>query len=619
MNIRADLPRRTRAPEHVWIPLADGCRLSAKIWLPEDAETDPVPAILEYLPYRKSDGTVPRDEGVHAYFAGHGYAGVRVDIRGTGDSEGMLWDEYTRQEQDDAVEVIAWLAARPWSNGNVGMMGISWGGFNALQVAARRPPALKAIISVCSTDDRYANDEHYIGGCVMGPEMQSYATMLFGYATHAPDPTVVGDRWREMWRERLDAAGPALPAWLSHQLRDDYWRHGSVCEDYDAMQCAVFMVGGWADGYRDAVLRMLEHYRGPVKALIGPWCHAMPHVGAPGPAIGFLQEALRWWDHWLKGIDTGIMDEPAARFWMPDAAARLRDRRRHGRQVADRGRVAARERRDADVRDRAGWARRTAVRARDDRQRRTHHSAANDVPDHALGRPASRHLQQPPDDRYRGRLLDLLVVRGRLTRRPAPRRRALAGLRLTAARREPRDPGAGDRRARRRLRPARGARRGAALRRRRDRRLDAGRARRPQPVASREPRRTSAARGRYPLPGRSAFGGRRLLVRRRAPPQAGALDEPLAARLAVSAPGDDDRVRRREPAGSAGAGGDRLRRAARLPGSRRGCPHRLRAARRGHQRDRRQSRSRLGTGRIGMGRSGALPPRRRPDPRLRGA
>ena len=234
--------------------------------------------------------------------------------------------------------MIAWLAAQPWCSGAVGMMGISWGGFNALQVAARRPPALKAIISMCSTDDRYANDEHYIGGCVMGPEMQSYATMLLGYATHAPDPAVVGDGWRELWRERLEAAAPALPEWLAHQRRDAYWRHGSVCEDWDAMECAVYMVGGWADGYRDAILRVLENYRGPVKGLIGPWCHTSPHHGEPGPAIGFLQEALRWWDHWLKGVDTGVMDDPALTFWMQDAYTRGEDMEREDRPMADGGR-----------------------------------------------------------------------------------------------------------------------------------------------------------------------------------------------------------------------------------------------------------------------------------------
>src|SRR5262249_51190879 len=138
-------PRTVRVIEHTLIPLKDGTRLAARIWLPDDAEQNPVPAILEYLPYRKRDGTYERDALTHPYLAGHGYAGVRVDIRGCGDSNGLLFDEYAKQEQDDGVEVIAGLAAQPWCSGGGGMMGIYWGGFNGLQIAARRPPALKAM------------------------------------------------------------------------------------------------------------------------------------------------------------------------------------------------------------------------------------------------------------------------------------------------------------------------------------------------------------------------------------------------------------------------------------------------------------------------------------------
>ena len=157
-------PRAVRVIEHTLIPLKDGTTLAARIWLPEDAEKNPVPAILEYLPYRKRDGTYERDALTYPYLAGHGYAGVRVDLRGSGESTGLLFDEYAKQEQDDGVEVIAWLATQPWCNGSVGMMGISWGGFNGLQIAACRPPALKAIVTICSTDDRYADDAHYMGG-----------------------------------------------------------------------------------------------------------------------------------------------------------------------------------------------------------------------------------------------------------------------------------------------------------------------------------------------------------------------------------------------------------------------------------------------------------------------
>src|ERR1700712_4098170 len=132
-------PRAIREIEHLLIPMRDGTKLAARIWLPQDAERDPVPAILEYLPYRKRDGTYDRDALTYPYLAGHGYAGVRVDIRGTGESDGLLADEYSQQEQDDALEVIAWLAAQSWCSGAVGMMGISWGGFNGVQVAAPRP------------------------------------------------------------------------------------------------------------------------------------------------------------------------------------------------------------------------------------------------------------------------------------------------------------------------------------------------------------------------------------------------------------------------------------------------------------------------------------------------
>ena len=186
-----------------WITLSDGTRLAATIWLPKDAEADPVPAILEFLPYRRRDGTVLRDRQMHAYFAGHGYAGVRVDMRGSGDSDGILHDEYLPQEQADAVEVIAWLAAQPWCSGTVGMIGISWGGFNALQVASHRPPALKAIITTCSTDDRYADDCHFMGGCLLNNSI-AWASTMFAFGAQPPDPEVVGERWRDMWLERLE-------------------------------------------------------------------------------------------------------------------------------------------------------------------------------------------------------------------------------------------------------------------------------------------------------------------------------------------------------------------------------------------------------------------------------
>jgi hypothetical protein len=317
-TVRHDLPGKVRHVENVFIPLSDGCRIAARMWLPADAETTPVPAILEYIPYRKRDFMRARDEPIHRYFAAHGYAAVRVDIRGSGDSEGVLEDEYTAREHDDALEIIDWLTAQPWCSGAVGMMGISWGGFNALQVAALRPPALKAVITLCSTDDRYADDAHYMGGCLLNENLQ-WGAILMTYNALPPDPKIVGERWRSMWLERLDGAVAFPEVWMRHPWRDDYWRHGSVCEDYAAIQCPVYAIGGWADGYSNAIPRLLAGLECPRKGLVGPWAHVFPHSGVPGPGIGFLQEALRWWDRWLKDQETGIMDEPLYRVWMQDS------------------------------------------------------------------------------------------------------------------------------------------------------------------------------------------------------------------------------------------------------------------------------------------------------------
>ncbi len=320
IGIRTDFPRKIREIENTWIPMPDGTHLAARIWLPEDAEENPVPAILEYLPYRKRDGTVERDHLTHPYFAGHGYAGVRVDMRGTGDSEGICLGEYLLQEQDDALAVIEWLATQPWCSGKVGMIGISWGGFNGLQVAARQPEALGAVITLCSTDDRYADDIHFMGGAMLTDKLAWGAT-AFAISNTPPDPAIVGERWRDMWEERLENNGLWMLDWFRHQRRDSLYTHGSICEDYSQVQVPVYAVGGYADGYTNPIFRMMENLSCPRKALVGPWAHKYPHFATPGPRIGFLQECLRWWDQHLKDIDTGIMDEPMIRSWVQEPAA----------------------------------------------------------------------------------------------------------------------------------------------------------------------------------------------------------------------------------------------------------------------------------------------------------
>ncbi|WP_207816001.1 CocE/NonD family hydrolase [Pseudomonas sp. BNK-6] len=317
MDVIRDFPHPIREIEHCLIPLRDGTQLAARIWLPADAGTRRYPAILEYLPYRKRDGTAVRDALTHPWMAGQGYACVRVDMRGNGESQGLMADEYLPQEQQDALEVLDWLCAQPWCDGNLGMMGISWGGFNGLQVAAHQPAALKAIITLCSTDDRYADDIHYKGGNLL-MENQGWAATMLNFSAAVPDPLLVPD-WQAQWQQRLDAMPMLAETWLQHQTRDDYWRQGSVCEDYAAIKAAVYCIGGWGDAYKNSVPRLMQHLNGPKKALLGPWIHKYPHFAVPNPAIGFLQEAKRWWDHWLKGIDNGVMDEPACTFYLQDA------------------------------------------------------------------------------------------------------------------------------------------------------------------------------------------------------------------------------------------------------------------------------------------------------------
>ena len=317
-----DLPEEVREDETVWIPMDDGTWLAARIWRPVGADTDPVPAILEMIPYRRRDLTAERDSIHHPYLAGHGYAGVRVDLRGSGDSEGVLEDEYLERELQDVEQVLAWLAEQDWCDGRTGIMGISWGGFNGLQVAARRPPSLRAVVTVASTDDRYADDVHYMGGCLLSDNL-SWASTMFAYNSCPPDPEVVGRRWRDQWLQRLEGSGLWLEEWLRHQRRDEYWEHGSICEDYSTIECPVLAVSGWADGYSNAVFRLLERLQVPRMGLIGPWSHKYPHLGQPGPAIGFLQEMVRWWDRWLKDVDNGVTEEPMLRVWMQDSVPPL--------------------------------------------------------------------------------------------------------------------------------------------------------------------------------------------------------------------------------------------------------------------------------------------------------
>jgi putative CocE/NonD family hydrolase len=304
--------------ENQWITLKDGTRLAARIWMPDNAEADPVPAVFEFLPYRKRDGTSPRDESTYPVFAAAGIAGVRVDIRGSGESDGVIDGEYTPLELANACELIAWIASQKWSNGSVGMMGISWGGFNCLQVAALRPPALKAVISIASTVDRYNDDIHYKNGTHLSAQLSWAATML-AYQSRSPDKELTGNRWKEMWQERLENEPFFMEEWLQHQRRDEFWQHGSISENFDDVEIPALVIAGWADGYRNTPIKAIEGLGPKSKAIIGPWVHKYPHFAWPKPRADFHGEAIRWWNRWLRGEKNGAEDLPQMRAYILDA------------------------------------------------------------------------------------------------------------------------------------------------------------------------------------------------------------------------------------------------------------------------------------------------------------
>jgi len=308
---------KVRIERAVMIPMRDGKRLSADLIRPDTEGR--FPAIVMYQPYRKDD--VGRGGiGEHYYFAERGFISVRLDARGTGSSERTNTDEYLLQEQQDGYDAVEWLAQQPWSDGNVGMYGISYSGFTALQVALHRPPHLKAIVPIYATDDRYTDDCHYTpgGNMRMYYDVGHYGGRMVAMNALPPIPELVGPRWAELWQQRLEQNEPYLLKWMKHQVDGPYWRNGSLRPGYDRIQCPVFLIAGWRDGYPNPMLRMYTKLKVPKKLWVGPWVHQLPHSSVPGPRIDWMNEVVRFFAHWLRNEDTGIMKEPSVSFYMQE-------------------------------------------------------------------------------------------------------------------------------------------------------------------------------------------------------------------------------------------------------------------------------------------------------------
>ena len=291
------------------IPMPDGVQLAATLYMPADLKPGArVPALLEYLPYRKDDDDAVSDYGHHAYFARHGYVGARVDIRGFGNSGGVQPPrEYSAQEQQDGERVIAWLARQPWSNGKVGMLGISWGGFNSIQLAMRRPPALKAILAVAATEALFTEDVHYMDGIMHVDEFEVSMDLDQG-RSGAPNFPLDEDTLAK----RMDSTPWSLD-YFRHQRNGAFWR--APIRRLEDIHVPCFLIGGLQDGYRNSIVRMLERVPAPVHAWVGPWNHDFPNGSIYGPRVEWRDQAVRWFDHWLKGIDNGVEHDPKVVFY----------------------------------------------------------------------------------------------------------------------------------------------------------------------------------------------------------------------------------------------------------------------------------------------------------------
>jgi putative CocE/NonD family hydrolase len=322
--------------DHVWIELENGIKLGGRLWLPKGRDETRFPTLLEYQPYRSCDFTAYRDAQTYDWLAEQGYACLKVDVRGTANSDGLHSEQFSEEYVDDALLALRWIAKQTWSNEKVGMIGLSWSAHAALMVATKRPPQLSAIMPQNAADDRFLNK--YQGGCLLLYSVW-WGAIYGSMQARPPLPWIVGEGWRDRWLERLEHAFNHFESWISHpNPNDEYWSVGSVARHYARISCPVFYVAGWADpGYAMSAPRLMDGLNVTNKSLVGAWGHCVGHHARPGPGIDILGEVVRWFDRWLKGRPTGVEDDPKLFAWMydvgfPDPAAQMRP----GRWVTSR-------------------------------------------------------------------------------------------------------------------------------------------------------------------------------------------------------------------------------------------------------------------------------------------
>lgn len=300
-----------RIDRRIFVPMDDGVQIALTVYLPDAAGDGPFPAVIESVPYRKDDEFMATDFRTYSYLAERGFAGVRIDIRGSGASTGIIEDEYVEREQKDTLAVFDWLESQNWCDGNLGMWGVSWGGFSALQTAMLRPPQLRTIAPVHATHDRFSCDVHYTGGSAHAAEQMDWPGAMVASNALPPDPDIFGDHWREEWLRRLDSTPQWIFEWFRHQRRDAYWLHGSPAADYSSIEVPTLLIGGWLDGYVEGMVALAQNLSCETRTVIGPWGHYRPATGVPAPTLDHFDLLARWFGHHLRGDDNGVMDMPA--------------------------------------------------------------------------------------------------------------------------------------------------------------------------------------------------------------------------------------------------------------------------------------------------------------------
>ncbi len=298
-------PHQVVIERNLLIPMSDGAHLAADLYRP--AGDGPFPAVFSYYPYHKDDMIGSMCERQLRYFAEHGYAGLLIDFRGLGSSDGIVHEAMDRGEGRDGAEAVEWIAEQAWCDGNVGMFGMSYGGITSFKTAAEQPPHLKAIVPLMGCTDIYL-DYLYPGGCLNSlGAFGAWGSWMLAMNLMPPTLNDPEGRWYRVWQERLANGRPYVFPWLDHPEHDDYWESRAV--DPERIKTPAFLIAGWRDIFPEPMVRAYEGITAPKKLWVGPWMHSLPEL-SPFEAIEYLPEMLRWWNRWLRDDDNGIAEEP---------------------------------------------------------------------------------------------------------------------------------------------------------------------------------------------------------------------------------------------------------------------------------------------------------------------